>query len=213
MDLNLIIEPIFDMFAEWAFFYVGKIPINRHIAGEVEPKMAKLDVKKQLVEEIKGKFQEAQSAVLVDYRGLNVEEITELRAKFRSEGVYYKVYKNSLMRFAVKEVGYEGLSEHLVGPTAVAFGIEDPVGAAKIINDFSKKHKHLEIKAGMVDGKVIDVEGVKNLATLPSKEVLVAMVLGALNAPVSGFANVLQGTIRGLAIALNAVKEQKEAQA
>lgn len=175
--------------------------------------MSKLDAKKQIVEEIKGKFQEAQTAVLVDYRGLNVEEITELRSKFRSEGVDYKVYKNSMMRFAVKEVGYEGLLEHLVGPTAVAFGMEDPVGAAKIISEFTKQHKHLEIKAGMVDGKVIDVEGVKDLAALPSKEVLVAKVLGGLNAPITGFANVLQGTVRGLAIALNAVKEQKEAQA
>jgi large subunit ribosomal protein L10 len=104
--------------------------------GEVELFMAKIDEKKQIVEEIKNKFQEAQSAVLVDYRGLNVEEVTELRAKFRTEGIDYKVYKNTMMRFAVKEAGLEDLLEHLVGPTAVAFGMEEPVGAAKIINEF-----------------------------------------------------------------------------
>ena len=175
--------------------------------------MAKIEDKRQLVEEIKNKFQEAQSAVLVDYRGLNVEEVTELRSKFRTEGVDYKVYKNTMMRFAVREAGLEGLSEHLVGPTAVAFGLEEPVGAAKIINEFSKKHKNLEIKAGMVDGKVINIEEVRDLANLPSREELIAKVLGGFNSPITGFVNVLQGNIRGLALALNAIKEQKELQA
>ncbi len=175
--------------------------------------MAKIEDKRQLVEEIKNKFQEAQSAVLVDYRGLNVEEVTELRSKFRTEGVDYKVYKNTMMRFAVREAGLEGLLEHLVGPTAVAFGLEEPVGAAKIINEFSKKHKNLEIKAGMVDGKVINIEEVRDLANLPSREELIAKVLGGFNSPITGFVNVLQGNIRGLALALNAIKEQKELQA
>lgn len=175
--------------------------------------MPKLEEKQKIVEEIKEKFQEAQSAVLVDYRGLNVEEITELRSKLREKGVDYKVYKNTMMRFAVKETSLEGLLEYLVGPTAVAFGMEDPVGAAKIINDFVKEHDDLEIKAGMVDGKVIDVKGIKNLAELPPREMLIAKVLGGLNAPISGFANVLQGTMRSLVYALNGVKEQKEAQA
>ncbi|MCR1898678.1 50S ribosomal protein L10 [Irregularibacter muris] len=175
--------------------------------------MSNLDIKKQLVGEITDKFQTAQSAVLVDYRGLDVEEITELRAKFRAEGVDYKVYKNTLMRLAVKEVGYEGLLDYLVGPTAVAFGMEDPVSAAKIIADFAKEHKDLEIKAGMVDGDVIDLAGIKELAALPPREVLIAKVLGGFNAPIAGFANVLQGTVRNLVYALNGVKEQKEAQA
>ena len=103
--------------------------------------MSRLEEKKQIVEEIKSKFLEAQSAVLVDYRGLNVEQITELREKFRQQGVDYKVYKNTMMRFAAKEAGLEGLLEYLVGPTAVAFGMEDPVGAAKIISEFAKTHK------------------------------------------------------------------------
>lgn len=175
--------------------------------------MPKLEEKQKIVEEIKEKFQEAQSAVLVDYRGLNVEEITELRSKLREKGVDYKVYKNTMMRFAAKETGFEGLLEYLVGPTAVAFGMEDPVEAAKIINNFVKEHDDLEIKAGMVDGKVIDVKEIKNLAELPPKEMLIAKVLGGLNAPIFGFANVLQGTMRGLVYALNGVKEQKEAQA
>ncbi|RBP44869.1 50S ribosomal protein L10 [Garciella nitratireducens] len=175
--------------------------------------MPKLEEKQKIVEEIKEKFQQSQSVILVNYRGLNVGEITELRSKLREKGVDYKVYKNTLMRFAVKEIGLEGLLEYLVGPTAVAFGMEDPVEAAKIINDFVKEHDVLEIKAGMVDGKVIDVKGVKNLAELPPREVLIAKVLGGLNGPISGFANVLQGTIRGLVYALNGIKEQKEAHA
>lgn len=175
--------------------------------------MSKLEEKKQIVEEIKGKFQEAQTAVLVDYRGLTVEEVTELREKFREQKIDYKVYKNTMMRFAVKEAGYEGLLEYLVGPTAVAFGTEDPVGAAKVISDFAKNHKALEIKAGMVDGNVIDLDGVKELASLPPREMLIAKVLGGFNAPIAGFANVLQGNIRNLVYALNGVKEQKEAQA
>ena len=175
--------------------------------------MSRLEEKKQIVEEIKSKFLEAQSAVLVDYRGLNVEQITELREKFLQQGVDYKVYKNTMMRFAAKEAGLEGLLEYLVGPTAVAFGMEDPVGAAKIISEFAKTHKTLKVKAGMVDGKVIDLDGVKELAALPSREMLIAKVLGGFNAPIAGFANVLQGNIRNLVYALNGIKEQKEAQA
>lgn len=180
---------------------------------EVERRMSKLEEKQQVVEEIREKFQEAQSAVLVDYRGLNVGEVTQLRSKFREKGVDYKVYKNTMIRFAAKEAGLEGLLEHLAGPTAVAFGMEDPVAVAKIAYDFAKEHEALEIKVGMVDGNVIDVEGVKSLAELPPREILIAKVLGGLNAPISGFANVLQGTARGLVYALNGVKEQKEAQA
>jgi large subunit ribosomal protein L10 len=175
--------------------------------------MPKIEVKQVVVQEIAEKFRNAQTAILVDYRGLNVEEVTELRAKSREAGVDYKVYKNSMMRFAAKETGFEGLLDVLVGPTAIAFCDTDPVAPARIINDFAKKHKALEIKAGMVDGKVLDVQGVKELAELPPRDVLIARVLGGLNAPISGFVNVLNGNMRGLVIALNAVAEQKQAEA
>lgn len=170
-----------------------------------------LRVKSQNVEEIKEKIGKAQSVVLVDYRGLNVEQLTELRSQYRKAGVDYKVYKNTMMRIAFKDLGLEDFNEFLKGPSAVAFGYEDPVEAAKITAEFAKTNTKLEIKAGIVDGKVIGVDGVNSLASLPSREVLVAQVLGGLNAPIQGFANVLQGTIRGLAIVLNAIAEEKAA--
>ena len=167
--------------------------------------------KQKVIEEIKGKVEEAQSVVLVDYRGLNVEELTELRSKYREVGVEYKVYKNTMMRFAFKDAGYEDFNEYLTGPNAVAFGFEDQVQAAKITHEFSKDHEKLEIKAGIVDGKIIGIEEVKSLASLPSKEVLIAQALGGLNAPITGFANVLQGNIRNLVYALDAIRQQQEA--
>lgn len=170
-----------------------------------------LEQKRQIVEEIKEKIEKSQSVVLVDYRGLNVDEVTQLRRKCREAGVDYKVYKNTLMRFAFKDAGYEEFNKYLTGPNAVAFGYEDPVLPAKITNDFGKDHNNLEIKAGIVDGKIVELEEIKRLAELPSREVLIAQVLGGLNAPISGFANVLQGTIRNLVYALNAIKEKQEA--
>ena len=170
-----------------------------------------LKAKSQNVEEIKEKINKAQTVVLVDYRGLNVEQLTELRSEYRKANVEYKVYKNTMMRFAFKDSGYEEFNQHLTGPNAIAFGYDDPVQAAKITAEFAKKNEQIEIKAGIVDGKIIDVDGVKNLASLPSREVLIAQALGGLNAPIQGFANVLQGTIRGLATVLSAIAEKQEA--
>ncbi|MCF6463377.1 50S ribosomal protein L10 [Clostridium sp. Cult1] len=169
-----------------------------------------LEEKKQIVEEIKEKVEKAQSVVLVDYRGLNVEELTQLRRKYKEAGVDYKVYKNTMMRFAFKDAGLEEFNQFLTGPNAVAFGFDDPVQAAKITDEFAKDHDKLEIKAGIVDGKIIGIDEIKSLANLPSKEVLIAQTLAGLNGPIAGFANVLQGTIRNLVYALNAVKEKQE---
>lgn len=170
-----------------------------------------LQAKIQNVEEIKEKIEKAQAVVLVDYRGLNVEELTELRSKYREAGIDYKVYKNTMMRFAFKDSGLEEFNEFLKGPSAIAFGYDDPVQAAKITSEFAKEHGKLEIKAGIVDGEIIDVDGVKSLASLPSREVLIAKALGGINAPIQGFANVLQGTIRSLATVLNAIAEEQGA--
>lgn len=167
--------------------------------------------KEQVVNEIKEKFQRAEAVVLVDYRGLNVAEVTELRKRFREAGADYKVYKNTLMTRALTELGIEELIPYLTGPNAVALGYDDPVVPAKIISEFAKDHEKLEIKAGMISRKVIGAEGIKSLASLPSKEVLVAQVLGGLNAPITGFVNVLQGNIRNLVYALNAIAEKKTA--
>lgn len=169
-----------------------------------------VEMKKVVVEEIKEKIEASQSAVLVDYRGLTVEETTELRKKFREAGVDYKVYKNSLMRFAFKDAGMEDFNQYLTGPNGIAFGMEDAVAPAKISKEFAKDHKNLEIKAGVVDGKVIDLNGVIGLADLPPREVLIAQVLGGLNGPISGFANVLNANMRNLVYALDAIREKQE---
>lgn len=175
--------------------------------------MSVREEKKRVVEELREKFSTSKSAVLTDFRGLNVAAMTELRKRMREAGVEYKVVKNTLTRIAVGELDLSELDEHLEGPTAVAFGYDDPVTPAKIISDFSKEHENNlpKIKAGVLNGKVISMEEVKALADLPPREVLLGQVLAGMQAPIAGLVNVLQGTIRGLVYALNAIKEQKEA--
>ncbi len=170
-----------------------------------------LKAKEAVVEDIKAKFEKAQSVVFVDYRGLTVAEVTELRNKFRAAGVEYKVLKNTMIKRAVDSLGIEGLDPILEGPTAVAFGYEDAVAPAKIMTEFIKSVKKTEIKGGVLAGKAIDVNGVKGLADLPSKEELVAKMLGSMMAPMSGLVRVLSAVPRGLVVALNAIKEQKDA--
>lgn len=167
--------------------------------------------KVQAVQELKDKFSSSSSAILVDYKGLNVQEVTELRSAFRQAGVEYKVYKNTLTEIAAKDVGLEELIPFLSGPTAIAFSEHDPVAPAKILTDAIKKYNKIEFKVGVVDGKVIDVNGVKALAQLPSREELIAKMLGSMNAPITNLVGTLSGTVRGLVYTLNAIKEQKEA--
>ncbi|MDO5715247.1 MAG: 50S ribosomal protein L10 [Tissierellia bacterium] len=176
-------------------------------------KEERIQAKQALVDEIKDKIEDAQSIVFLNYSGLNVFDVTELRSKYRESNVDYKVYKNTLLRRAFEDLGYEGLDEVLKGPSAVAFGMEDPASAAKISAEFAKDHDALKIKSGIVDGRILSVEEVDELAKLPSKEVLVAQVLGGLNAPIQGLANVLTGNIRGLAIVLQQIAEKQEATA
>lgn len=167
-----------------------------------------LQEKQEAVKELAEKLKASKSVVLADYRGLTVEQDTELRNALRKAGVEYKVVKNSLTRFAAKEVGLDGLDEFLSGPTSVAIS-DDPVAPSKVLSEYAKKYEKLELKAGVVEGKIIDVAGIKALAELPPREVLIAKVLGGFNAPISGFVNVLNGNIRGLVVALNAIAEQK----
>lgn len=167
-----------------------------------------LEKKKQIVNSLTERISESVSIVFADYRGLTVEQDTELRRALREADVEYNVVKNSLTRFAAKNSGYEELVEHLTGPVAMATS-SDPVAPAKVLHEYSKKFNNLELKVGVLEGKIIDVEGIKAIATLPSKEELVAKVLGGLNAPISGFVNVLNANIRGLVVALNAIAEQK----
>jgi len=171
---------------------------------------ANIESKKQIVAEISHKFKNAKSIVLVDYKGISVEKATLLRNKARDANVDYKVYKNTLARIAAKESECEGLTDYLIGSIAIAVSETDEVAPAKILFDFIKENKILEIKGGYVDGKVVSAKEVEHLATLPSKEELIAKMLGSLKSPLYGLANVLNGNIRGLAVALNAIKEKKE---
>lgn len=168
-----------------------------------------LHLKQEVVQGLSEKIKSAKSIVLADYRGLTVEQDTELRSALRKAGVEYKVVKNTLTRFAMKENGLGEIDSFLNGPTAMALSDSDPVAPAKVLAEYAKKYDKLELKAGVVEGKVIDVNGVKALAELPPREVLIARVLGGFNAPITGLVNVLNGNIRGLVVALNAIAEQK----
>jgi len=174
-------------------------------------KEATLKGKETVVEGIQEKLAASQSVVLYDYRGLTVLEVSQLRNKMREAGVEYKVLKNTMIKRAAENLNIEGIDEYLHGPTAVAFGLNDPVVPAKILSDFIKAAKKTEIKGGILAGKVVDEAGVKNLAELPSKEELLAKMLGSLNAPVQGLVMVLSGVMRNFVCALNAIREQKEA--
>lgn len=162
------------------------------------------------VAELKELLTSSKCAILVDFCGLTVAQDTVLRRKMREAGVNYSVVKNTLLRIAAEEAGIEGLEPVLEHNTAIAVAPEDPVAVAKIICEFAKENKALKVKIGVLDGKVISAEEIKALAALPPKEVLIAKMLGSMNAPISGFVNVLQGTIRNVVYALEAVRKQKE---
>lgn len=174
--------------------------------------MAVTSEKIAVVSELKEKLSSTKGAVLTNYRGLNVAMDTKLRRKLREAGVEYRVIKNTMTRIAAKDAGIEGLEQYLEGPTAIAMSAVDPVAPAKILADFIKENKlqALEIKAGLVEGKVIDANGVKALANLPAREVLIAQLLGTLQAPITGFVRVLNGIPSNLVYALEAIRQQKE---
>jgi large subunit ribosomal protein L10 len=165
--------------------------------------------KEASVSQVAEKFNKSQSVILADYRGLNVLEVTELRKKLREAGVEYKVIKNTLTSRAAKQVNIEGLDEYLSGPTALAFGYNDPVTPAKILATFAKDHKKLELKAGVLEGKVINTKAVTALAELPSREALLGQIAGLLQSPMRGLVTVLSGPLRNLAYATEAVRKQK----
>ena len=164
----------------------------------------------KVVDGIKEKMSAAHSFVLLDYRGLTVAEVTELRKSCREQGVEYVVIKNTMLHLAAKDLNIEGLDPHLVGPTAVASGMEDAVAPAKVLVDFIKKTKKTELKCGIVDGQYLDVAGIQALAELPPKEVLIAKIMGSLNAPITNFVGVLSATLRSVVYALDAVRQKKE---
>ena len=159
------------------------------------PSASVLEQKKQVVAELVETLKSAQAGGLVDYRGLTVEQDTDLRRKLREAGIEYKVVKNTLTRFAAKEVGLDGLDEQLNGPTALAVSADDPVAPAKVIADFAKTAECLQIKAGFLDGAVISLAEVQTLANTPSRETLIAKIMGSLNAPISNLVRTLQALV------------------
>lgn len=170
-----------------------------------------LEQKKAVVSSLVEKLQNSVAGVVVNYKGINVADDTKLRKDLRSAGVDYAVVKNTLLRRAANEVGLSDLDKVLEGTTALAVSHDDYVSAAKILSKFAEDNKNFEVKAGFIDGKVVDTAAVESLAKLPSKEVLVAQVLGGLNAPISGFVGVLNATMTGLVVALNAIAEKQQA--
>lgn len=177
--------------------------------------MGVTSAKQSVVAQLKEQLESAKGVVLTSYKGLTVAQDTELRRELREAGVSYHVVKNTMLRIAAKEAGIEGIEEHLEGTTAFAFSTEDAVAPAKVICGFIKKNKLedaevLTVKVGMVEGKVIGVDEVKALAALPSREELIAKLLGSMNAPISNTVNVLQGVIRNAVYVLDAIRSQKE---
>ena len=153
--------------------------------------MAKVELKQPIVQEISEQIKDAQSVVLVDYRGLTVEEVTALRKELREAGVIYKVYKNTLMNFAFKGTDFESMSSLLEGPNAIAISKEDATAPARILAKFAKTAAALELKAGVVEGTFYDAEGIKAIASVPSREELLSKFLGSIQSPISNFARVL----------------------
>ena len=177
--------------------------------------MGVTSAKQAVVAQLKEQLESAKGVVLTSYKGLTVAQDTELRRELLEAGVSYHVVKNTMLRIAAKEAGIEGIEEHLEGTTAFAFSTEDAVAPAKVICGFIKKNKLedaevLTVKVGMVEGKVIGVDEVKALAALPSREELIAKLLGSMNAPISNTVNVLQGVIRNAVYVLDAIRSQKE---
>ncbi len=167
--------------------------------------------KQQIVASLKDKLSGAAAGVIVDYKGITVAQDTKLRKDLREAGVEYMVVKNTLLGIAAKDAGLDGIIPSLSGTTALAVS-GDHVAAAKILSKYADDSRgKFSVKCGFVDGGVIDADGVKALAKLPSREVLIAQVLGGFNAPISGFANVLNANLRGLVVALNAIAEKQSA--
>ena len=153
--------------------------------------MAKVELKQPIVEEISGAIKDAASVVVVDYRGLTVAEDTQLRKQLREAGVSYKVYKNTLVSRAVEGTEFEGLREVLEGPSAFAISTDDATAPARILAKFAKTAPKLEIKAGVVEGTFYDADGMKAIASVPSREELLSKLLGSLQSPIANLARVL----------------------
>jgi large subunit ribosomal protein L10 len=169
------------------------------------------DSKLEAVAEIKERFSRASAVILADYRGLSVKEMQQLRVKMREQGCEVRVYKNSLTEIALRELAMPDLGGLLAGPTAFTFAFGDPVAPAKTMMAFAKDHKVLEVKGGIIENQVVGAEGIKALASLPSRDELLAKLLGTMINPIVGFARVLNGPVEAFARTVQAVADQKAA--
>ena len=174
--------------------------------------MATKAFKNEKIQEISDRVAKAKVAIVTDYRGLTVAEITDLRRQLQKEGADYTVVKNTLTKRAIKDTPYDGLEKLLEGPSAVVFGFEDQVAPAKVLTQFIKKAKKVELRGGILDGKILSPDEVRQLSELPSKEELYAKMLGSINSPATGIVNTVNGVMRALVIAMDGVRKQKEAQ-
>jgi Ribosomal protein L10 len=166
--------------------------------------------KETLVQDLTEKIKKNSGLVLTEYQGLTVAEISELRAKLRPVKCEYKVIKNTLSKLALKNAGLESFAEHFTGPTAVAIENGDPVSTAKVLIDFSKEHNKLKLKAGLLGNKLLSPEELKALANLPSRDVLLAKLLGTMQAPITGLVSVLSGTTRNFVYVLEAIRKNRK---
>jgi large subunit ribosomal protein L10 len=167
--------------------------------------------KEKIVQELTQKMKEAKAIYLTDFTGLDVVRATELRKKLRDASVEYQVVKNTLAQLAAKNAGMEMLLDYLTGPTGLAFGVKDPIIPAKILVEFAKDDDKPSVKMGLVEGKVVDVKQVKQLALLPSREVLISQILSAMQSPITGLVGALGGIIQKFVGTVDAIAKQKEA--
>jgi large subunit ribosomal protein L10 len=168
--------------------------------------------KEKIVLELTEKMKSCKAIYLTDFTGLDVVRATELRKKLREASVEYQVVKNTLAQLAAKNAGMEMLLDYLTGPTGLAFGVKDPIIPAKILVEFAKNDDKPAVKVGVVEGRVVDVKQVKQLALLPSREVLISQILSAMQSPLSGLVGALEGIIRKFVGTVDAIAKQKEAQ-
>ncbi len=170
-----------------------------------------IESKKQFVKELKERLEKSSVVILTDYKGLDVEAMTELRAKLREADVEYQVVKNTMLRLASEGTGTEAIKDSFVGPSAIALSYDDPVAPAKVLTEFAKDNDKLEIKVGVMDGKMLDLSAIKALSDLPSRDQLLATVLSAMNAVPTSLVTALSDVPRRLVNVLQAIKDEKEA--
>jgi len=170
----------------------------------------KLEAKQQITEDLHDRFAKSAIIVLTDYKGLDVTSINDLRRKLRESDIEYQVVKNTLLVRAAEDTDVALIKDHFKGPSAVAISYDDPVAPAKVLTQFAKDNNKLEIKVGVLNGKVLDLQAIKALATLPSKEVMLAQLLSTINAVPTSFVRVLAEVPRSMLNVLTAIKDQKE---